>query len=274
MGKLDGKSALVTGGGTGIGFGCAQRLAADGAAVTICGRREHVLERAAAELGPKAQWIRCDVTNEAQVSAAVAYASEPLGRLDIAVANAGGGSGALGPLVLTDIEQWHQGLALYMTGALLVIKHAARRMALSGSGSIVAVSSTGGRQTHRYLGQYCSAKAGVEMLVRNAADELGAYGVRVNAVRPGLVPTDMSAVLANDDAARADYLSQMPLNRLGTPDDVAAAVGFLACDDSSWMTGAILDVDGGQHLRRGANLNSIFDAMFDDALQDVLGPRP
>ena len=117
MGALDGRAALITGGGTGIGLGCAARLVADGATVTICGRRDDVLAGAAAQIGPSARWVHCDVTDDAQVAAAVAFAAEPLGRLDIAVANAGGGAGAVGPLVLTDLDAWNRSLALYLTGA-------------------------------------------------------------------------------------------------------------------------------------------------------------
>jgi NAD(P)-dependent dehydrogenase (short-subunit alcohol dehydrogenase family) len=273
MGSLDGRAALVTGGGTGIGFGCATRLAADGALVTICGRRADVLERAAAAIGAQARWIACDVTDEAQVAAAVAFAAEPLTRLDIAVANAGGGGGAAGPLVMTDLDAWNRTLALNLTGTLATIKHAAPAMARSGGGSIVAVSSIAGHRTHRHLGQYAVAKAGVEMLVRNAADELGRFGVRVNGVRPGLVPTDASAVLDTDAVTRADYLAQMPLGRTGTLADVAAAVRFLACDESSWITGVLLSVDGGHHLRRGPDLGNLFDAAVEGPLRELLGER-
>ena len=141
-------------------------------------------------------------------------AAEPLGRLDIAVANAGGGA-ASGPLVMTDLEAWNATLALSLTSTLSTIKHAAPIMGRGGGGAIVAVSSIAGHLTHRNLGQYCVAKAGVEMLVRNAADELGRYGIRVNGVRPGLVPTEMAAGLAQTDAIREDYLARCRLDGSG-----------------------------------------------------------
>lgn len=273
MSTLHGRAALVTGGGTGIGLGCARRLADDGALVTICGRRTDVLREAALAIGHDARWIGCDVTDDAQVAAAVAFAAEPLGRLDIVVANAGGAATA-GPLVLTDIDGWTKTLALNATGTLSTIRHAAPVLARSGGGSIVTLSSIAGHLTHRHLGAYAVAKAAVEMLTRNAADELGAYGIRVNGVRPGLVPTDAAAGLNDDEATRADYLAQMPLGRVGTVEDVAAAVRFLAGDDAAWITGQLLGVDGGHGLRRGPDLGNLFDAAVEGPLQALLGaPR-
>ncbi len=224
---LRGLAAFVTGGGTGIGLACAQRLAKDGAAVTICGRRVEVLEAAVATLGSAGRMIVCDVTDDAQVRDAIEFSSATLDRLDIAVANAGGASTA-GPIVTADLNGWNNTFSLNVIGTLSVIKHCAPIMARSGGGSIVALSSIAGRMTHRNLGAYAVAKAGIEMLVRNAADELGRFGVRVNGVRPGLVPTDISAGLNNNEATRQDYLDQMPLARTGTVEDIASAVRFLA----------------------------------------------
>ena len=222
---LENTAALVTAGGTGLGLGIAKRLAQDGCLVTICARREAVLAAAVDDIGNDARYVVCDVTDENQVKAAVDAAAEPLGRLDITVANAGGGAAA-GPIVLTDIEQWNATLALTLTSTLSTIKHAAPIMSRGAGGAIVAVSSIAGHLTHRHLGQYCVAKAGVEMLVKNAADELGRYGIRVNGIRPGLVPTEMAAGLEQTDAVREDYLAQMPLGRLGTPEDIAEAARF------------------------------------------------
>jgi NAD(P)-dependent dehydrogenase (short-subunit alcohol dehydrogenase family) len=265
---VDGTGALVTGGGTGIGLGIAQRLAADGYAVTICGRREDVLEKAAASFGGR--WIGCDVTSESQVEAAVAFAADTAGGLGVVVACAGG-STTFGPLVLTDLDAWNGTVALNLTGTFLTIKHAAPVLARRGGGSIVAISSIAGVLTHRDLGVYAITKAGVEMLVRNAADELGRYGIRVNAVRPGLVPTDTSAILHQTDAIRDDYMAQMPLRRLGTVEDVAGAVAFLAGDDAAWVTGQVFGVDGGHTLRRGPDLSSASAAFFEGPLAEFMG---
>lgn len=267
---LAGKAALVTGGGTGIGFGCARWLVDDGAVVTLAGRRESVLEQAAAQLGDKGRYVVCDVTDDAQVARAVAVASEPLGRLDVAIGSAGGSGGA-GPLVLTDLDGWNQTLAVNLTHTLSLIKHAAPVMARNGYGSIIALSSIAGVLTHRNLGQYAVAKAGIEMLVRNAADELGRYGIRVNGIRPGLVPTDLAAGLNNDEATRADYLLQMPMGRTGTVDDIAAAAAFLAGPTSTWITGVLLSVDGGHHLRRGPDLGNLFDTAVEGPMAALMG---
>jgi NAD(P)-dependent dehydrogenase (short-subunit alcohol dehydrogenase family) len=269
---LDGTAALVTAGGTGIGLGIAKRLAADGCLVTICARRESVLAGAVKSIGHGARYIVCDVTDDGQVEAAVARAAEPFVRLDFAIANAGGGAAA-GPLVLTDLDAWNATLALTLTSTLSTIKHAAPIMMQQGGGAIVSVSSIAGHMTHRNLGQYCVAKAGVEMLVRNSADELGAYGIRVNGVRPGLVPTEAAAGLEQTDVVREDYLAQMPLRRLGTTDDVAAAVRFLAGPEASWITGQMLGVDGGHSLRRGPNLDGIFAASVDPQMDALMSKR-
>ena len=269
-GPLTGMHALVTGGGTGIGLGCAQRLAADGATVTICGRRRDVLDAAVAAIGGSARAVTADVTVEDDVAAAVAAASGPDGGLDIVVANAGGAATA-GPLVLVDRDGWEQTLTLNVTGTWSLIRHAAPVMARSGGGSIVALSSIAGHLTHRHLGAYAVAKAGIEMLVRNAADELGTYGIRVNGVRPGLVPTDASGPLNDDAATRADYLAQMPLGRTGTVEDVAALVTFLAGPESTWITGQLIGVDGGHSLRRGPDLGALFDPAFGPPLAALMG---
>lgn len=267
--RLDGLAALVTAGGTGIGLGIAKRLAEDGCLVTICARREPVLAQAVEEIGHGARYVMCDVTDDEQVKAAVDAAAEPLGRLDIAIANAGGG-GSAGPLVLTDIDEWNATLALTLTSTLSTIKHTAPVMGRGNGGAIVAVSSIAGHMTHRNLGQYCVAKAGVEMLVRNSADELGCYGIRVNGVRPGLVPTEAAAGLAQTQTVREDYLAQMPLGRLGTTEDIAAAVRFLAGPESSWITGQMLGVDGGHSLRRGPDLDAIFAATVNPQMHALM----
>jgi NAD(P)-dependent dehydrogenase (short-subunit alcohol dehydrogenase family) len=121
-------------------------------------------------------------------------------------------------------------------------------------GSIVAISSIAAPLTHRLMAAYCVSKAALEALVRNAADELGASGVRVNAVRPGLVPTDIAAGLVASPAIVEDYLEQMPLHRLGEVDDIASGVRYLAGPESSWVTGQCFGIDGGHTLRRGPDL--------------------
>ena len=272
---LEGSSALVTGGGSGIGLACARYLLRDGATVTIAGRSEEKLRTAAAALEPEVargaaiRVVACDVTDESAIEAAVRAATSA-GRLDIAVANAGGG--AAGPVIGMSLDEWRYTLDVNLTGTFLTIKHAARAMTASG-GAIVAMSSIAGVLTHRFMSGYSASKAGLEMLVRCAADELGDLGIRVNAVRPGLVPTDLAAPLAADDAIVADYLDQMPLARLGTTDDIAAAVRWLAGPESSWVTGQCLAVDGGHTLRRGPRIETMVETFFGPEAVASLKPR-
>jgi NAD(P)-dependent dehydrogenase (short-subunit alcohol dehydrogenase family) len=268
--SLDGYAALVTGGGSGIGLGTARRLVADGATVTICGRTQERLEQAAKELGDNARWIVADVTDEAATKAAVAAACEAAGKLDVVVACAGG-SLQMGPLVLADVEAFRATVDLNITGTFLTLKHAAPVMARNGGGSFVAISSIAGVLTHRYLGAYCIGKAGIDMLVRMAADELGASNVRVNAVRPGLVETDMVGMITTGGEVLDDYLAQMPVRRVGTVEDIAGAVRYLAGPESTWVTGQILGVDGGHTLRRGPDYTPFAEPAFGaDALRGLL----
>ncbi len=267
---LEGKAALVTGGGSGIGLACAQRLVDDGAVVTICGRTEQRLADAAASIGDRCTYVVADITDEEAVAAAAAHAAAATGRLDIVVANAGG-TQAIGPLALVDKGAFENDLAVNVTGTFLTIKAAVPFLGAAGGGSIVAISSIAGALTHPFMAPYSVAKAAIDMLVRNAADELGRYGVRVNGVRPGLVPTGASDPLVTHEATRDDYLAQMPLARLGTVEDIAAAVRFLAGPESSWITGQILNVDGGHTLRRGPDLQPLIGQHFSDAMHARLG---
>jgi NAD(P)-dependent dehydrogenase (short-subunit alcohol dehydrogenase family) len=241
-------TALVTGGGSGIGLACALALAGDGCAVTIAGRSAERLEKAAA--GTELATVPCDVADEAQVEAAVARAAEPTGRLDIAVLAAG--TGTAGAIVDTPHEVWREVMATNLDGTFFSIKYAAR--AMTEGGSIVAISSIAGSHTHRLMATYAVSKSAVDALVRNAADELGAQNIRVNAVRPGLVPTDLTEPILDAEGIVNDYLQQMPLGRLGTVEDVAAAVRYLAGPESSWVTGQCIGVDGGHSLRRGPDV--------------------
>ena len=267
---LTGRRALVTGGGSGIGLGCATALAAAGATVTICGRTESKLADAAASIGPLARYVVADIADEEAVKAAVKFAAGDDGVLHIVVANAGG-TNAVGPLPLVDTAAFEKDLDLNVIGTFLTIKHGAPVLARSGGGSIIAISSIAGCLTHRQMGPYSASKAALEMLVRNAADELGAWSIRVNAVRPGLVPSDASAPLAAHAPTRDDYLAQMPLGRVGTTDDIAQAVLFFAGPDSTWVTGQCLSVDGGHSLRRGPDLSGLIGVHYQSALDDLMG---
>jgi NAD(P)-dependent dehydrogenase (short-subunit alcohol dehydrogenase family) len=261
MGTLDGYGTLVTGGGSGIGEGCAAALARDGASVTICGRTLERLETAADRLrsvaapGATVQTVVADVTDEDQIRAAVAAAAQPTGRLHGVVASAGG-SLHLGPLVLADVDAVRATLDLNVIGTFLTLKHAAPLLAASGAGSFVGVSSHAGLDTFRFLGVYGAAKAGLDMVVRVAADELGPSRVRVNSVRPGIIDNELMTAITAGGPVLDSYLENIPLHRVGTVEDVGALARFLVGPESSWITGQCISVDGGQSLRKGADFSA------------------
>jgi NAD(P)-dependent dehydrogenase (short-subunit alcohol dehydrogenase family) len=277
---IAGRSALVTGGGSGIGLGAATRLVRDGAHVTICGRTEERLAAAVTSLEEvatdaegtttargSARYVVADVTDEEQVAAAVSVASEQRGRLDILFANAGG-SLHMGPIVSAELGSVRATLDVNFIGTFLCIKHAAPLMAAgmgigvdgepAPGGSIIGMSSGAGGFPHRYLWAYGAAKAGIDTLCKYAAEELGATGVRVNSVQPGIVDDELMAFITAGGPLLDDYLAEMPISRLGTVEDIAAAVRFLAGPESSWITGVNFPIDGGHHLRRGANYGLLF----------------
>lgn len=266
--SLAGRVALVTGGGSGIGLGCARELVAAGATVVLAARNTDRLVSAADELrtvaahGAEVLTVACDVTNEESVSAACARAAEA-GKFTLVVANAGFGSG--GPIHLTQLEDWNGVIGTNLTGAFLTIKHSVPYLSANGGGSIVAVSSIAGPVTHRFMTPYDVSKAGLEMLIRQTADELGCRNIRANAVRPGLVPTDATEAMVNYPPVVDDYISQMPLGRVGTTEDVGRLVRFLLSDESSWITGTCISVDGGHHLRRGPNIEPFMEMALGDA---------
>ncbi len=266
-GGLEGFAVLVTGGGTGIGTACAAALARDGAAVTICGRTESKLQDAAKKIeqvaghGGSIQLIVADVTDEEQVKAAVARAAEPTGGLDGCVANAGGG-GALGPFQVQETNEFLRVLQLNVLGTMLCIKHTVPRMVKGGGGSFVGMSSIAGHLTHPYFAPYCAGKAGIEAMMRNAADEFGQSKVRFNAIAPGFIATEIMEGIPRDSATFASYIENTPLGDVGQPEDVGALARFLIGPESRWITGTCIDVDGGHHLRRGPDFGPLIEPAF------------
>lgn len=275
---LAGRAALVTGGGSGIGLGCARAFAAAGASVTICGRTRSRLDEAVDVIAESVggdtpvQAVVCDVTDETQVRAAVAAAAAATGGLDVVLASAGGSS-TIGPLTQIDAQDFRDTMDLNVTGTFLALKHAAPVMIRSGGGSFIGISSIAGSRTHRWFGAYGPAKAAIEALVQTAADELGASGVRVNAIAPGLVETDMVEAITAGGPVLDDYLDQMPIARPGSVSDIAAAACYLAGDGASWVTGEVLHVDGGHALRRGPLYREFLEPLFGEAgLRGVVEP--
>jgi NAD(P)-dependent dehydrogenase (short-subunit alcohol dehydrogenase family) len=254
--RLAGARALVTGGGSSIGLGATRVLARDGALVTMVGRNGEKLRDAAARLrddeGLDVDWVIADVTDEAQIEAAVARAAADTGRLDICVASAGGAT--MSPIVDYELHNFHEPFRLNVMGSYLTLKHACRTM--TAGGSFIAISSESAVIPIRNLSAYCSSKAGLDMLTRVAADELGARGIRVNGIRPGLTRREApSPIFTNDDVMRR-YREQTPLVRSGVPDDCAYAIRFFAGPESSWTTGQCLTIDGGMDLRGAPDLSS------------------
>ena len=273
-GRLWGKSVLVTGGGTGIGRACAARLASEGAAVTICGRTEQTLAGAASAMasgeGGSVAYEVADVTSEQDMARVAEAAAGADGHLHGVVANAGGG-GRMGPYHLLDTDDFKRVLDLNVVGTMLTIKHTVERMAAAGSGSFVAMSSLAGAVTHPYFGAYTAGKAGIEAMTRNAADEFGPAGVRFNAVRPGFIATEIMEAIPRDSAVYDSYVQNTPLGGVGEPSDVAALVAFLISDEARWITGTVINVDGGHSLRRGPDFGSFLP--YGDDVKTARAPR-
>ena len=269
---LAGTAGLITGGGSGIGLAAARHLLRDGASVTLAGRSQERLDAAVADLravapdGAEVRAVACDVAQEDEVARAVEVAQEATGGLQHCVASAG--TGTVGPIVALPATEWDRVMDINLRGAFFTMKHSCAAMVAAGGGAFVGLSSIAGPLTHPFMAPYCVSKAGFEALVRNAADELGRANVRVNAVRPSLVPTELAAPLEQDPAVLADYLANIPLHRTGTVDDVASLIRFLCGPESSWITGECISIDGGHTLRRGPNVEAWARAVYGDAAVD------
>lgn len=265
-GSMSGKSVLVTGGGSGIGEGIAALLAERGAQVTILGRNAERLDAVAEKLnaaagGTSVLGHAADITDEDQVAKAIAVATARTGRLDGIVACAGG-SETIGPITQMDTEAWNRTLDLNLNGTMFTIKHGARELVRGGGGAIVAISSIAASNTHRWFGAYGVTKSGVDHLVALAADELGASNVRVNGIRPGLTRTELVGMITQDPALSEDYRVSTPLQRVGEVEDIAGLALFLLGEESTWITGQVINVDGGQMLRRGPDFSSMLEPLF------------
>ena len=263
MGALTDRRALVVGASSGIGRASAERLLRDGARVTLAARTESSLREAVDSLaaaaeagGGRVDWIACDAMDAADVRAAVERAAQGE-RLDIAVALPGGGNYCR--VLDYDDDRFTDEVAQNVRPQFLVIKYAGRMMVSTGGGSIVAISSTAAIMSTPFLAAYCAGKAALDQLVRVAADELGAHGVRVNAVRPGLTRTGATGGLFQPPLVDR-FLAEQPIARTGEPDDVAAAVRFLAGPESSWITGQCVSVDGGHTIRKFPDLSDLLSS--------------
>jgi 3-oxoacyl-[acyl-carrier protein] reductase len=251
--QLKDRMALVTGASRGIGATTARVLARYGAHVAISGRTASDLEQVAAEIrkeGGKALVVVCNVMDPDQVQRMISRIVQEWRRLDILVNNAGKGAPTL-PIEEVSIEDWDRSLALNLRSAFLCVRAVAPIMKRQGYGRIVIVSSLAGRSYGRLLApQYGTSKAGLLGLTRHLAAELGPYGVCVNAVAPSIVLTNRVKALidALTEEDRQRLLSAVPLRRLAEPEEVAAAIAFLASDDASYINGVSLDVNGGTYM--------------------------
>jgi NAD(P)-dependent dehydrogenase (short-subunit alcohol dehydrogenase family) len=249
MGRLDGKAAVITGGEGSIGMATARAFVAEGANVFLAGLSEPDLKAGTAELGAdRAAWKLTDVTDSAQVKAAVDAAVERFGRLDIVIANAGI-LGATGPIADYPEDAFDQTLAVHVRGAFLLAKHAVPH--LPDGASIIITSSVVGLTAAPHIAGYSTAKHAQVGLMRTLAAELAPRAIRVNTIHPGPVDNEFqhlveeAATGLDRGAAATIFNGMIPLGRHADPAEVARAMLFLASDDSSFMTGATLALDGG-----------------------------
>lgn len=248
--RLSEKVALITGGGTGIGLACAELFAKQGARVAIAGRRREPLDvavRAIVETGAEAAAVTCDVTNRKSVESALAQVVARFGRLDVLVNNAG--AVVVATAEQTSDEDWERLLATNLTGTFLMSRAALPLMRKAGGGSIVNIGSILGLVARRDRAAYCAAKAGVTGLTKAMALDHAHEKIRVNCVCPSIVETELglrSLRLASDpEAERQRRIAGIPLGRMGKPEDVALMALYLASDESAWITGAAMPLDGG-----------------------------
>jgi NAD(P)-dependent dehydrogenase (short-subunit alcohol dehydrogenase family) len=235
---LEGQHAIVMGGESGIGFGSARLLAADGAVVTLAGRTEQKLREAAIGLqeeGPAVRWVKCDGIDGGSVRRAVEAAADD-GRLHIAVVAPGGGS--ISPALLHDDDQFGQEVDQNGRLIYLPLKYAGQAMIRAGFGSYVPISSIAAAFSCCHLAAYSAGKAAIDQLIRIAADELGEYGVRVNAVRPGMIHTPATAHALAKPAITEAFRAGQAIKRTGSVSDIALGVRHFA-GASGWRTGAV-----------------------------------
>ncbi|MEN6434561.1 MAG: SDR family oxidoreductase [Anaerolineaceae bacterium] len=250
--RLNGKVALITGGGSGIGREIANWYIREGARVMLADISEDSLKEAQAELGDACERVVMDVTAETDVEKAITATVEKFGKLNILVNSAGMGS--MGKIIDTPVEDLDAVFNVDLKGPYLCIKHAARQMIKQEDGGvIVTIASLNSRQPAIGMAPYCCAKAGVEMLTKVAAMELGPYKIRVNAISPGLIKTPLTSGIIDMDGVLDSFLDNTPLGRSGVPDDIAGAALFLASDEASWISAETLFVDGGALTMRYPN---------------------
>jgi 3-oxoacyl-[acyl-carrier protein] reductase len=246
MFELTGKVALVTGASRGIGRAIAERLASRGATVVAAARGDHAADCVAAitARGGRAAAISLDVTDSAAVEAAPGAVVSTHGRLDILISNAGITRDQL--VMRMKRDDWDAVLATNLTATFLLAKAVIRPMMKQGGGRIIAVSSVVGQMGNAGQTNYAASKAGLIGFAKALAREVASRAITVNVIAPGMIDTDMTRAIAGK--AQVDWAAQIPLGRLGSADDVAAAACFLASDEASYITGHVLAVNGGMYM--------------------------
>lgn len=246
---LEGKKAVVTGGTRGIGFAIVETFLKNGASVALFGSRQETVDKALAKLkAENPDWdvmgLAPDLTDYAAVEAAMAKVTEAFGRIDILVNNAGITRDGL--LMMMKPEDFDAVIAANLRGAFLCMKAVARQMVKQRYGRIVNLSSVVGLRGNAGQVNYAASKAGVIGMTKSLAKELAGRNITVNAVAPGFIDTDMTAALS--ETAKNAALGSIPMGRMGTPENVAKAVAFLADEDAGYITGQVLAVDGGMSM--------------------------
>ncbi|MFN0147461.1 MAG: SDR family NAD(P)-dependent oxidoreductase [Dehalococcoidia bacterium] len=255
MAAIDGKVAFITGAGSGIGRGTAERLAREGADICIADIDKDGGEETASivrEFGREAMVVKTNVASEPQVRAAVEECVARFGRLDIAVANAGIGRGA--PVLEMTLKDWQDQIDINLTGVFLTVQATARAMVAAGNGGrIVCISSLAAENTGAGIWSYSATKAGVRMMVRGWAQELGPHGITVNAIGPGVIDTPLAHGLAGDEGGpiRTALEERTPVGRAGRPADIAGLIAYMTGPDGGFMTGSYVLIDGGLRDARG-----------------------
>lgn len=249
--RLAGKIALVTGGSLGIGRAIAIRLVQEGAKAAICGRGKLALEEtsyAIRELGGEVLAFETDVQQADQVNAMVDGVLQKWGRIDVLVHNAG--INVPVPFLEMPLEQWDRHINVNLRGSFLVSQRVCQEMAArKQSGSVIFVSSVNGLAAEANLAHYNASKGGMNLLAMSIALELAPLGIRVNALCPGFIETRLTKPVIDDAPAIQDYLRTIPMGRVGQPEEIADAALFLASEESRYMTGHCLVVDGGQLIK-------------------------